>query len=796
MSTLLIRILALSSLAAFCTLCPTPSVRSAGADPPPSLTGYVQVWSDEFNGAVLDASKWGYLQGIRHDATNTPNALSFDGNNLIITTYTEGGTHYTGMIQSGGYCFENVAQPNTPWAKYMPRYGYIEAKMKLKESSGMWSSFWLQTPRNADQNPELEQVRGTEIDIVEHKAGYGDPLIDASSMAPSAVHFQGYPSCCYWMDPNCNVVDPTQSDGRIFWTGGADPPNDGHPGSTASLGDGLFHLYGLEWTPDYMKVYYDNNLVWTVLNSTAQHGSCDPSLAQGTPGSCYVGPCTGQTTKECVVSPVPHTPEYIVLNTDVVSAPPNYPYGKAPAFPDGYGPRGTGAGASTTKMTIDYVKHYQLLVAPTGLTATAQSTSEINLDWADNTYAEDGFKVERSINSGAFSQIATVGADVHTYLDTGLNESNRYSYRVRAYIGANYSPYSNTAIPDANPPAVITNLSFSDVKKTSVAVSWTAPGDDGTGQSVVEYDLRYSRNPINAGNFNSATRFGTLTPNVSGYPECLVINNLVKCAPYYFAIKSKDEYLNWSAISNLPSTTTLCSGNTGATCTPQSDNIAPANVTNLSVTTPGGTTTLAISWTAPGDDGATGTASEYDLRYSASPITTSNFGSATRLPIPAPNIAGTNESSVIANLLACACYYVALKTRDERNNWSGISNVPNGSTQCPPNQYAECGSGGAAKHPVTNDDSPRLISSPGPNPARGTTSFRISVPSPSLLRVGVFDIQGRQVRSLVNRIAAPGSAQIEWNLRDDSGHRVASGLYLVRVNLGDTRKTFRLMVVR
>ena len=117
MSTLWIRILAVSSVAWLLAMISGPTVRSVYALP----SGYVQVWSDEFNGAVLDASKWGYLQGIRHDATNTPNALSFDGNNLIITTYTEGGTHYTGMIQSGGYCFENVAQPNTPWAKYMPR---------------------------------------------------------------------------------------------------------------------------------------------------------------------------------------------------------------------------------------------------------------------------------------------------------------------------------------------------------------------------------------------------------------------------------------------------------------------------------------------------------------------------------------------------------------------------------------------------------------------------------------------------------------------------------------------------
>ena len=84
-------------------------------------------------------------------------------------------------------------------------------------------------------------------------------------------------------------------------------------------------------------------------------------------------------------------------------------------------------------------------------------------------------------------------------------------------------------------------------------------------------------------------------------------------------------------------------------------------------------------------------------------------------------------------------------------------------------------------------------------PARGGTSFQILVPRESQgarLRVGVFDVAGRRVRSLVNRAASPGPAQIDWNLQDDSGHRVASGLYMMRVDIGDTRKTFRLVVVR
>jgi hypothetical protein len=82
--------------------------------------------------------------------------------------------------------------------------------------------------------------------------------------------------------------------------------------------------------------------------------------------------------------------------------------------------------------------------APTGLTATEISSSQINLSWTDNATNETGFRIERK-TTGSFSQIATVGANVTTYSNTGLNSSTTYTYRVRAYNNAGTSAYSNEA---------------------------------------------------------------------------------------------------------------------------------------------------------------------------------------------------------------------------------------------------------------------------------------------------------------------------------------------------------------
>src|SRR6516225_11909925 len=64
----------------------------------PPGSGWQLLWSDEFNGTSLDTSKWTVATGTRRDAVNTASAISEGGGYLTITTYTSGGTNYTGFI--------------------------------------------------------------------------------------------------------------------------------------------------------------------------------------------------------------------------------------------------------------------------------------------------------------------------------------------------------------------------------------------------------------------------------------------------------------------------------------------------------------------------------------------------------------------------------------------------------------------------------------------------------------------------------------------------------------------------
>ena len=84
------------------------------------------------------------------------------------------------------------------------------------------------------------------------------------------------------------------------------------------------------------------------------------------------------------------------------------------------------------------------LATPTSATATAVSSSQINLTWIDHSASETGYKIERKTTAtGTYAQIAQVRANVQTYSDHGLDPNTRYFYRIRATNGTINSDYSN-----------------------------------------------------------------------------------------------------------------------------------------------------------------------------------------------------------------------------------------------------------------------------------------------------------------------------------------------------------------
>lgn len=192
---------------------------------------------------------------------------------------------------------------------------------------------------------------------------------------------------------------------------------------------------------------------------------------------------------------------------------------------------------------------------------------------------------------------------------------------------------------------------------------------------------------------------------------------------------------------------------------------------------------VTLSWTAPGDDSLSGTATRYDMRMSGQPITDANFGSATAVSgLPTPAAPFTRQSVKVSNLTESTVYYFALKTADERGNWSRMSNVVvfTGTVPVPPPPAAP----------------PLAFSAPQPNPATTQTRLSFDLPRAAETWIEVLDVVGRRVRVLTTGLFPAGHNEVVWNLDDQDSRPLPAGLYLVRARTLGEVFLRRLTVIR
>ncbi|SHN25083.1 glycoside hydrolase family 16 protein [Mucilaginibacter sp. OK098] len=193
----------------------------------------IAAWADEFdtNGAP-DPNKWGYDVGGggwgNHELeyyTNTVNNASITNGILTITAKKEsiGGMNYSSSRM--------VSKASNDLL-----YGRIEVKAKLPVGKGTWPAIWMLPNDYAYGN----WPNSGEVDIME-MVGFD----------PNNVHF--------------SIHDQT---------------NFGGNSKTSTLNiptaETDFHIYRADWTPDGIKGYYDNTLVFTFLNDKTGNSATWP----------------------------------------------------------------------------------------------------------------------------------------------------------------------------------------------------------------------------------------------------------------------------------------------------------------------------------------------------------------------------------------------------------------------------------------------------------------------------------------------------------------------------------------
>ncbi|WP_269685137.1 LamG-like jellyroll fold domain-containing protein [Flavobacterium lacustre] len=104
-------------------------------------------------------------------------------------------------------------------------------------------------------------------------------------------------------------------------------------------------------------------------------------------------------------------------------------------------------------------------VAPSNLTVTLASTTQINLSWTDNSTNETGFKIERKTGIGTYAVVGSSVTDITTYNDTSISPGTTYTYRV----------YSNNSVGNSltysNEFTITTTSIINLPKLTSTALS-------------------------------------------------------------------------------------------------------------------------------------------------------------------------------------------------------------------------------------------------------------------------------------------------------------------------------------
>ena len=238
--------------------------------------------------------------------------------------------------------------------------------------------------------------------------------------------------------------------------------------------------------------------------------------------------------------------------------------------PEGYAAYKWSTGATTPSITVSTAGSYRVSVsktngcpsafsnpvqvtvgngpnapaAPTDLTATVTSETQIRLNWKDNANNETAYEIYRSTtaNSG-FSLMRKTAANTNSFVDVELDAGVAYYYKVRAINpdgGSGVASASSTTDNDTQAPSSPANLTVTNASRTSISLAWSASADN---VGVTSYNV-YSAGQV-VGSV-TATRF--------------TLENVTAERVYRFTVKAKDLAGNVSAASNEVSAETLSKG--------------------------------------------------------------------------------------------------------------------------------------------------------------------------------------------------------------------------------------------
>jgi fibronectin type 3 domain-containing protein len=208
--------------------------------------------------------------------------------------------------------------------------------------------------------------------------------------------------------------------------------------------------------------------------------------------------------------------------------------------------------------------------APSNLTATAASGTQVNLTWTNNATNQTGFHIDRASDISFTQNLVTqtAGANATSFVDAGLTSGATYYYRIRATNAAGDSLNSNTAsVTLPVPPAAPSNVQAVKITTSEVDITWTNNATNATGIEVFRQKAT-----------NNLILIASLPATATSLNDTGLVTALAAGTAYTYDVEA----------TNL-------AGPSG----PGSVSVTTVTVAPTNLTAAPGNTQVTLSWTAP-----------------------------------------------------------------------------------------------------------------------------------------------------------------------------------------------------
>lgn len=294
------------------------------------------------------------------------------------------------------------------------------------------------------------------------------------------------------------------------------------------------------------------------------------------------------------------------------------------------------------------------------------STTSATIAWTTTLPSDSQIEYGDSESFGQSTALSTTLTTEHSVTIGELSPGTNYIFRVKskpsgvmiATVSQNYEFNTLGVAVPVVPPANILSVSHGTPTSTAVSVTWTT---DKAATSQVEYGISTSYG-------QSSTE--TMIMQTS---HTITLSDLTPNTTYHYRVKSIDEVGNITYSEDYTFITPASSGLSGQSQV----QVAPSAITTLAV---GGYDQESVNLVWHASSTGADVAAEYDIRYSTSPITSSNWANtitAQTTPIYYGDLSpsGTERSYIVAGLSPHTTYYFALVSKFENTEWSDLSNI-------------------------------------------------------------------------------------------------------------------------